>query len=161
MVPYGDGDYDSVLIFHLFDRCASGCRSFPVTEDTFAYVKLANSLYASGNVAEAMLNYRKALALDSQCLEARFMLGNAFAEQEMYREAIRQWRKVEVADPKAPEAKMAHDNVETVYSFFADQPSFVKQLKTITAEEPKAAQAEPEEKGGAKKKAARKGTKTS
>ncbi len=132
-------------------------------KDTFAYVKLANSSYAHGDVATAMDNYRNALAIDPKCLEAHFMLGNAFAEQEMYRQAVREWKTVQLfGGPGAAESKLAQDNLETVYAFFAEEPEFLGKLKAIqggqaqppTEHKLKPAPAKP----GAKKSASKKTT---
>ena len=60
------------------------------------------------------------------------MMGNAFAEQEMYREAILQWKKVMASGPDSPEAKLAKDNVETVYTFFAEEPALLQELKALS-----------------------------
>lgn len=106
--------------------------------DTFAYVKLANSSYAHGDVATAMDNYRLALSIDPKCLEAHFMLGNAFAEQEMYRQAVREWKTVQFhGGSSAAESKLAEDNLETVYAFFAEEPTFLAGLKAIQAGAPR------------------------
>lgn len=68
------------------------------------------------------------------------MLGNAFAEQEMYRQAVREWKKVQAyGGPTAPESKLAQDNLQTVYAFFAEEPAFSKKLQAITAEDSPAA----------------------
>ncbi len=99
--------------------------------ETFPRVKYANSLYASNHIYDAIEQYRKALSLDPKCLEALFMLGNAFAEQEMYREAVIQWKRVQAAGAGSDEARMAGDNLETIYSFFADQPAMQTELRAI------------------------------
>ena len=99
--------------------------------DAFPYVKMGNSLYASQNRREAIDYYRRALKADPKHLETHFMLGNVYAEQDMYREAVREWKKVQAYGPGSPEARMVEDNLKTVYTFFSDQPAFVKELKAL------------------------------
>jgi tetratricopeptide (TPR) repeat protein len=101
-------------------------------DDAFPYVKMGNSLYASLNKKEAMDYYRRALKVDPRHLETHFMLGNNYAEMDMYREAVREWKKVQAYGPGSAEARMVEENLKTVYAFFEEHPDFVKELKAIS-----------------------------
>ena len=46
------------------------------------YLNLGNSLYLTGNIEKAILNFKKAIHLNSSSTEALYNLGNALGQQK-------------------------------------------------------------------------------
>lgn len=82
--------------------------------DEIALCRLSASLYASGDKTAAMDTLRLALAQHPRSYCAYFTLGVAFADAQMYHEAIRAWEKVVEVAPQSPEALSAKESIATL-----------------------------------------------
>jgi tetratricopeptide (TPR) repeat protein len=82
--------------------------------DEIALCRLGASLYAGGSKAAAMDTLRVTLAKYPSSYCAYFTLGVAFADAQMYDEAIRAWEKVVAAAPDTPEALSAKESIATL-----------------------------------------------
>jgi tetratricopeptide (TPR) repeat protein len=96
-------------------------------DDPVALCRLGASLYASGERAAAMDTLRLTLRKhpDSYC--AYFTLGVAFADQQIYRDAIRAWEKVVAIAPGTPEALSAKESIETLRELIGLPPDSASQ----------------------------------
>ncbi len=80
--------------------------------DSIAVCRLASSLYATGEVDKAVKMLTDLIRKQPGAYCAYFTLGVAFADQGIYRDAIRMWRKVVEIDPTSPEAMSARESIE-------------------------------------------------
>jgi cytochrome c-type biogenesis protein CcmH/NrfG len=83
-------------------------------DDEIALCRLGASLYAGGSKTAAMDTLRVALAKYPRSYCALFTLGVAFADAQMYDEAIRAWEKVVEVAPDTPEAQSAKESIATL-----------------------------------------------
>ncbi len=86
-------------------------------EDSVAMCRMASSKYAQGKYAEAMAQLRDLIAKKPGSYCAYFTLGVAFADAGLYRDAIRQWRKVVELAPTSPEALSAKESIDVLEKF--------------------------------------------
>lgn len=83
-------------------------------EDEIALCRIGASLYASGSKAAAMDTLRTSLKKHPSSYCTYFTLGVAFADAQIYREAIRCWEKVIELAPNTPEALSAKESINTL-----------------------------------------------
>ncbi len=89
--------------------------------DPRALLNLGNSLYALKRYDDAMARYQLAVASDSTFVEGYYYIGIAFADAGIYREAVREWRKVIEIAPNSEVARNAKDNMEVLMVFLRGQ----------------------------------------
>jgi tetratricopeptide (TPR) repeat protein len=89
--------------------------------DSIATCKLASSLYAKTQYADAVQLLRDLIAAKPRAYCAYFTLGVAFADAGIYREAIRMWQKVVEIAPDSPEAVSAKESIEVLEKFMKPQ----------------------------------------
>ncbi len=82
--------------------------------DEIALCRLSASLYASNQRAAAMDTLRLTLQRHPQSYCAYFTLGVAFADAQMFREAVRAWEKVPQYGPGTPEAQAAQESIQSL-----------------------------------------------
>ena len=85
-----------------------------VPGDSVATCRLASSLYAQGKHQESVDQLRSLIAKKPRSHCAYFTLGVAFADAGLYRDAIRQWRKVVELAPESPEAISARESIDVL-----------------------------------------------
>ena len=85
--------------------------------DSIAMCRMASSKYAQGKFDEAMTLLRDLIAKRPGAYCAYFTLGVSFADAGLYRDAIRQWRKVVQLAPDSPEAVSAKESIEVLEKF--------------------------------------------
>jgi len=86
-------------------------------EDSVAMCRMASSKYAQGKYEEAMSQLRELIRKKPGSYCAYFTLGVAFADAGLYRDAIRQWRKVVALAPTSPEALSAKESIDVLEKF--------------------------------------------
>ncbi len=93
-------------------------------EDSVAMCRKASSLYGQGadHYNDAIDLLRKIIAEKPTAYCAYFTLGVAFADAQLYRDAIRMWQKVVDLAPASPEAVSAKESIE-VLNKFLQQPA--------------------------------------
>lgn len=85
--------------------------------DSIAMCRMASSKYAQGKFDEAIGLLRDLIAKRPGAYCAYFTLGVSFADAGLYRDAIRQWRKVVQLAPDSPEAVSAKESIEVLEKF--------------------------------------------
>lgn len=85
-----------------------------VPDDSVATCRLASSLYAQGKHQESVDRLRSLISKKPRSHCAYFTLGVAFADAGLYRDAIRQWRKVVELSPESPEAISAKESIDVL-----------------------------------------------
>lgn len=83
-------------------------------EDEIALCRLGASLYAGNSRAAAMDTLRLTLKRHPKSYCAYFTMGVAFADAQIYQEAIRCWEKVAELAPTSPEAASAKESIATL-----------------------------------------------
>lgn len=86
-------------------------------DDSIAMCRMASSKYAQGKYDEAMGLLRDLIRKKPGAYCAYFTLGVSFADAGLYRDAIRQWRKVVELAPSSPEAVSAKESIEVLEKF--------------------------------------------
>jgi tetratricopeptide (TPR) repeat protein len=86
-------------------------------DDSIALCRMASSKYAQGKYDEAMGLLRELIEKKPGSYCAYFTLGVSFADAGLYRDAIRQWRKVVTLAPDSPEAVSAKESIEVLEKF--------------------------------------------
>jgi tetratricopeptide (TPR) repeat protein len=86
-----------------------------------ALCNLGNSTYQLGRISDATSLYRKALKIDPKNQEALYNMGVAFADAQIYREAIRYWNKVVAIDSTAVVAQSAKSSIQVLQEFLDQQ----------------------------------------
>lgn len=86
-------------------------------DDSIAMCRMASSKYAQGKYDEAMGLLRELIRKKPGAYCAYFTLGVSFADAGLYRDAIRQWRKVVELAPTSPEAVSAKESIEVLEKF--------------------------------------------
>jgi tetratricopeptide (TPR) repeat protein len=89
--------------------------------DSLATCRLATSLYSQAKYGEAMDTLRGLIARQPRSYCAYFTMGVAFADAGLYRDAIRQWKKVVELAPTSPEALSAKESIDVLERFLAGQ----------------------------------------
>jgi tetratricopeptide (TPR) repeat protein len=90
-------------------------------DDSIAMCRMASSKYAQGKYDEAMTLLRDLIQKKPGSYCAYFTLGVSFADAGLYRDAIRQWRKVVSLAPDSPEAVSAKESIEVLEKFLQGQ----------------------------------------
>jgi tetratricopeptide (TPR) repeat protein len=85
-------------------------------DDVSALTNLAIARYSLGDIEAAVGGLVQAIELDPGNQVAHFHLGIAFAEAQLYEEAVREWQAVTAADPDSPAGIQATRNIERVES---------------------------------------------
>lgn len=85
--------------------------------DSIAMCRMASSKYAQGKYDEAMGLLREQIKRNPNSYCAYFTLGVSFADAGLYRDAIRQWRKVVELAPESPEAVSAKESIDVLEKF--------------------------------------------
>ncbi|HKA25038.1 MAG TPA: tetratricopeptide repeat protein [Candidatus Eisenbacteria bacterium] len=83
-------------------------------QDEIALCRLGASLYAGGFRPSAMDTLRLALQRHPNSYCAYFTMGVAFADAQIYNEAIKCWQKVVDLSPDSPEATSAKESITTL-----------------------------------------------
>jgi tetratricopeptide (TPR) repeat protein len=83
-------------------------------QDEIALCRLGASLYAGGFRPSAMDTLRLALKRHPNSYCAYFTMGVAYADAQIYNEAIRCWQKVVDLSPDSPEATSAKESISTL-----------------------------------------------
>jgi tetratricopeptide (TPR) repeat protein len=86
-------------------------------DDSIAMCRMASSKYAQGKYDEAMGLLRELIKKKPGSYCAYFTLGVSFADAGLYRDAIRQWRKVVELAPDSPEAVSAKESIDVLEKF--------------------------------------------
>ncbi|HKW12864.1 MAG TPA: tetratricopeptide repeat protein [Candidatus Krumholzibacteria bacterium] len=86
-------------------------------KDVLAYCHLGYLDHMSGNLSDAMLMYKQALAIDPNSSQAHYNMGLAFAEQKIFGEAVREWQIVIKNDPNSDLGKTAAENVKIIQQY--------------------------------------------
>src|SRR5439155_578997 len=86
-----------------------------------ALCNLGNSQYGMGRIPEATSLYRKALKIDPRNQEAIYNMGVAFADAQIYREAINYWQQVVPIDSTAVIAQSAKSSIQVLQDFLNQQ----------------------------------------
>lgn len=86
-------------------------------DDSVAMCRMASSKYAQGKYDEAMSLLREVIRKKPGSYCAYFTLGVSFADAGLYRDAIRQWRKVVELAPTSPEAVSAKESIDVLEKF--------------------------------------------
>lgn len=86
-------------------------------DDSIAMCRMASSKYAQGKYDEAMGLLRELIRKKPAAYCAYFTLGVSFADAGLYRDAIRQWRKVVELAPSSPEALSAKESIDVLEKF--------------------------------------------
>jgi len=82
--------------------------------DEIALCRIGASLYAGGQKTAAMDTLRLSLKQHPNSYCTYFTLGVAFADAQIYHEAIRAWEKVIELAPNSPEAVSAKESISTL-----------------------------------------------
>ena len=90
-------------------------------EDEIALCRLGASLYAGGLRAPALDTLRLTLKQHPKSYCAYFTMGVAFADAQIYQEAIRCWEKVVELAPTSPEAASAKESIATLKELLKPQ----------------------------------------
>ena len=89
--------------------------------DSLASCRLATSLYAQGKYADSMSLLRDLIAKQPRSYCAYYMMGVAFADAGLYRDAIRMWKKVVELAPSSSEAQSAKESIDVLEKFINGQ----------------------------------------
>jgi len=88
--------------------------------DEIALCRLSASLYASNQRGDAMDTLRLALQEHPESYCAYFTLGVAFADAQMFREAVRAWEKVTQYGKGTPEAQAAEESINSLLQILGE-----------------------------------------
>lgn len=83
-------------------------------KDVTVICNKGQALYALRRYPEAIDLYRSAMALDGSSQLPHYLLGVAFADAGIYREAIAEWEKVVQANPKSETASTALEGIKVL-----------------------------------------------
>jgi tetratricopeptide (TPR) repeat protein len=123
LVPnYGEALVNRGAVLNELGRIDEAIASFEKAlsvnpHDPKALLNMGNSLYALKKYDDAMERYELAVESDSTFVEGYYYIGIAFADAGIYREAIREWRKVIEISPNSEVARNARDNIEVLMVF--------------------------------------------
>jgi tetratricopeptide (TPR) repeat protein len=88
-------------------------------DDSVALCRKVWSVYGQGKYDESMTLLRQIIAKRPGAYCAYYTLGVAFADAGLYRDAIRQWRKVIDLAPTSAEAINARESIDVLEKFLA------------------------------------------
>ena len=100
-------------------------------ENAPAHDNLAKALLQKGQVAEAMVHYRKFLEIEPDNVEARNTLGTALIRQGRLKEAIGQWQDALAIQP---ENGNAASNVAWVFALVPKRLSAMEHAPRVRRE---------------------------
>jgi len=86
-----------------------------------AICNLGNANYGMGHIADGTAMYKKALKLDPNNQEALYNMGVAFADAQIYHEAINYWKKVVTVDSTSTVAESARGSIQVLQDFLDQQ----------------------------------------
>ena len=89
--------------------------------DEIALCRLSASLYANNLRGDAMDTLRVALEKHPESYCAYFTLGVAFADAQMFREAVRAWEKVTEYGKGTPEAQAAQESINSLLQILGEE----------------------------------------
>ena len=78
---------------------------------------LGSAYYGRRQYSDAIEMYRSAIVLDARSVEGHFNLGVAFADVQMFDEAILEWQEVIAIDPTGAVAQMCRENIQMMSEF--------------------------------------------
>jgi tetratricopeptide (TPR) repeat protein len=82
---------------------------------------MGNAEYALGRVSDATALYEKALKLDPKNQEALYNLGVAFADAQIYKQALEYWRRLVAIDSTTQVAQSAKNSIQVLSDFLSQQ----------------------------------------
>jgi tetratricopeptide (TPR) repeat protein len=88
-------------------------------DDSVALCRKVWSVYGQGKYDDAMKLLRQIIATRPGAFCAYYTLGVAFADAGLYRDAIRQWRKVIELAPTSAEAVNARESIDVLEKFLS------------------------------------------
>jgi tetratricopeptide (TPR) repeat protein len=88
-------------------------------DDVAARTNLAMAHYTSGDIETAVRLLVQVIERDPGNQLAHFQLGAAFADAQLFEEALSEWRAVIAADPETAAGKQALQNIQRVEAIFA------------------------------------------
>lgn len=88
--------------------------------DVTALCNKGQALYALQRYGEAVDLYKQSIVIDAKSQLAHYLLGIAFADAGMYREAIRDWQRVVEINPSSEAAKTASEGIEVLQSMLRE-----------------------------------------
>ncbi len=86
-----------------------------------ALTNLANAEYAQGKIPEATTLYRKALKYDPRNQEANYNMGVAFADAQIFKQALSYWKYVVEVDSTTNIAESAKSSIQILEDFLSQQ----------------------------------------
>ena len=95
-----------------------------------ALTNYANAIYAQGKIPEATAMYRRALRYDPQNQEANYNMGVAFADAQIFKQALWYWNKVVEIDSTTTVAESAKSSVQILQDFLNSQSAKIQQAPT-------------------------------
>jgi tetratricopeptide (TPR) repeat protein len=98
------------------------------SNDQIAMCRLASSYYAVGQRDSAMDVLREQIKNDPKAHCAYFTLGVAFADANMFRDAIKAWQKVVEIAPKSPEAESATESIKLLQEYLGPQEALAPKV---------------------------------
>jgi tetratricopeptide (TPR) repeat protein len=96
--------------------------------DQIATCRLASSFYAVGMRDSAMDVLREQIKDDPNAHCAYFTLGVAFADANMFRDAIKAWQKVVELAPTSPEAESANESIKLLQEYLGPQEALAPKV---------------------------------
>jgi len=97
-------------------------------DDTIATCRLASSYYAVGMRDSAMDVLREQIKKNPNAHCAYFTLGVAFADANMFRDAIKAWQKVVELAPTSPEAESANESIKLLQEYLGPQEALAPKV---------------------------------
>lgn len=85
--------------------------------DALALASMGNVLYGEQKYGAAADMYRKSLLVDPKCYQAEYYWGVAFADAQIYKEAIVHWERCAALAPASSAAQSARENIKVVQQF--------------------------------------------
>lgn len=85
--------------------------------NAMVYANLGSTYYARSQYQKAVDAYLMALSIDEGNVEAHFNLGVAFADAQIFDEAIREWERVIELAPESDAAGICRGNIEMIRDF--------------------------------------------
>jgi tetratricopeptide (TPR) repeat protein len=82
---------------------------------------LGNAQYALGQINQATALYQKALRLEPKNQEALYNLGVAFADAQIYKQALEYWRRLVAIDSTTVVARSAQNSIQVLTEFLSQQ----------------------------------------
>ena len=100
-------------------------------------IREGNKSYRKGNIADAELDYQKALKGNARSTEAAYNLGNTFYMQGKGKEALEQYQAVINNEKDKMKLAMAWHNVGDIFMSTQDYPKSIEAFKHALRNNPK------------------------